>query len=167
MRFFRLGHLSWLVFYLVALCEGSKILGVFPTRWTSHWKVGTSVMKHLAAAGHDVTIVSPFQSNMANVRDIILTNYPQGESATQMQILSSFHIAELSIADPMKNIFDASKLTALMNFIILPDMLSDAINFTLSHPNMRKLMNEKFDLVIIEVFHSEALLGKRSDLILF
>lgn len=69
--------------FLVLLCatsEAYKILGVFPTQWKSHGILGSSVMKQLAAAGHDVTIVSPFETNQKNVRDVILTNYPKGEN---------------------------------------------------------------------------------------
>lgn len=67
----------------VLLCDTSKaykILGVFPTQWKSHGILGSSVMKQLAFAGHDVTIVSPFETNERNVRDVILTNYPKGEN---------------------------------------------------------------------------------------
>lgn len=68
---------------LVLFCatsEAYKILGVFPTQWKSHGILGSSVMKQLAAAGHDVTIVSPFETNQKNVCDVILTNYPEGEN---------------------------------------------------------------------------------------
>lgn len=60
------------------------------------------------------------------------------------------------------NMFDVFNIPAMMNFIILPDVLEGTINFTLSHPNVKSLMNEKFDAVVVEVFHSEALLGKIS-----
>lgn len=48
-----------------------------------------------------------------------------------------------------------------MHFLILPELFENVINFTLAHPNVKKLMNEKFDVVIVESFHSEALLGKK------
>lgn len=62
--------------------------------------------------------------------------------------------------DPNQNAFDLRDFTALMNFMVLPDTLEFAINFTLSHPNLQQLMSESFDLVIVEVFHSESLLGE-------
>lgn len=55
--------------------------------------------------------------------------------------------------------FEFADLSPIKNFLILPEVLENIINFTLSHPNVKKIMNEKFDAVIVEVFHSEALLG--------
>lgn len=47
-------------------CEyvfGYKILGIFPTMMRSHHHVGRGLMKGLAFAGHNVTIVSPFKDD--------------------------------------------------------------------------------------------------------
>lgn len=55
--------------------------------------------------------------------------------------------------------FDLEKLPTYLNFQILPELFEGIINFTLAHPNVQQLMNEQFDAVIVEVFHSEALLG--------
>jgi len=60
---------------LLSLCEAHKILGVFPTSWKSHWKIGASVMTELANAGHDVTVISPFAIEAPNLRNVLLTNY--------------------------------------------------------------------------------------------
>lgn len=56
--------------------------------------------------------------------------------------------------------FNAENLPVLTSLTLLPDSLEKTIDFALSHPNVRQLMNEKFDAVVVEVFHSEALLGK-------
>lgn len=58
--------------------EGFKVLGVFPTQWQSHWKIGVSVVKQLASVGHDITLVSPFELKEPNIRNALLTNYPEG-----------------------------------------------------------------------------------------
>lgn len=55
--------------------------------------------------------------------------------------------------------FDLEKLPTYKNFQILPELFEVIINFTLAHPNVQQLMSEQFDAVIVEVFHSEALLG--------
>lgn len=65
---------------LISLSETHKILGVFPTQFKSHWTVGISVLKPLVAAGHEVTLVSPFELKDQKVRNVILTDYPQGEN---------------------------------------------------------------------------------------
>lgn len=64
---------------LVSIVNSYKILTVFPTTWKSHWKIGTSVVKYLAAAGHDVTFVSQYKFKATNVRNIVLIDLPQGK----------------------------------------------------------------------------------------
>lgn len=52
--------------------NGFKILGVFPTMAKSHYITGSSLMKALAAAEHEVTVLSPFRENkpIKNFREI-------------------------------------------------------------------------------------------------
>lgn len=64
------------------------------------------------------------------------------------------------VAIASKNMFDFASMSPLLSFVILPEALEHFIDFTLSHPNVQGLMNENFDAVIVETFHSEALLGK-------
>lgn len=61
------------------LSEAFKVLSVFPTAFKSHWNIGTSLIKQLAAAGHDVTLVSPFELKEPNIHNVILTNYLKGK----------------------------------------------------------------------------------------
>jgi hypothetical protein len=56
--------------------------------------------------------------------------------------------------------FNFANIPPVMNFLILPGKLEATLNFTLSHPNFQKLMSEQYDVVIVETFHSEVLLGK-------
>lgn len=51
-----------------------RILGVFPTTYHSHYKTGSALMKGLAAAGHDVSVISPFTQSppMPNYREITI-----------------------------------------------------------------------------------------------
>ncbi|XP_065223884.1 UDP-glucosyltransferase 2-like [Planococcus citri] len=43
---------------------GAKILGIFPLPYKSHFATTSSVMKSLVDAGHEVTMVSPFASEL-------------------------------------------------------------------------------------------------------
>lgn len=54
--------LGYVVLFLSILHynDGAKILGVFPFPAPSHYMLGSTLMKGLAEAGHDVTMVSPF-----------------------------------------------------------------------------------------------------------
>lgn len=46
--------------YFLVLVNSYRILGVLPTNSKSHYKVGDSLMRGLAEAGHNVTVVSPY-----------------------------------------------------------------------------------------------------------
>lgn len=64
---------STLVFaFLLGSGNGYKILGIFPTSAPSHYITGSALMKGLAAAGHEVTVISPFPQArpLKNYRDI-------------------------------------------------------------------------------------------------
>lgn len=87
MKLFKLELFLNLIAVFISTSESYKILGVFPTQWKSHWSVGASVLKQLASAGHDVTFVSPFELKAPNVRNAILTNYPQGEIKTLLSLI--------------------------------------------------------------------------------
>lgn len=80
MKLFGLAIFIYLNSVPIGLGEGHKILGICPTRWNSHWSLGAAIMKELARSGHDITFVSPFELKEPNVRNIILTNYPEGEN---------------------------------------------------------------------------------------
>ena len=157
---------------LSRVVESDRILGVFPTGWKSHWKIGTSIVKQLANVGHDVTIISPFEFKEPNVQNVLLTNFPQGDDhrALKMQtivILIKFLFP--NFADPTKNIFDFEKMHVFLNFVILPDILEETVNFTMLHPNVQKLLHsdKKFDAVIVEMFHTEALFGNFYETLIF
>lgn len=49
-----------------------RILGIFPTFSKSHYITGGALMRGLAAAGHNVSVISPFpqEKPIANFRDI-------------------------------------------------------------------------------------------------
>lgn len=79
MNLFKCEVLITVITFLLSVSDGYKILCVFPTSYKSHWIIGASISKQLALAGHDVTVISPFELNLPNVRNAILTNYPEGE----------------------------------------------------------------------------------------
>lgn len=72
-----------------AFLDGStafKILGVFPTMAKSHLIVGDALMKGLAKAGHDVTVLSAFPSTKK------IANYTHIEASGIQKVMSSrFH----------------------------------------------------------------------------
>lgn len=54
--------------------NGFKILGVLPTTAKSHYITGSGLMKALAAAGHEVTVISHFRESkpIKNYREIVI-----------------------------------------------------------------------------------------------
>jgi glucuronosyltransferase len=66
--------LCFALIFLSAACSisGLKVLGVVPFGSTSHFKIGHSIVKTLANAGHDVTVISPYpqHNKIKNYRDV-------------------------------------------------------------------------------------------------
>lgn len=125
--------------------ESAKILAIFPTVSKSHWIFGSKLMKELANAGHEVTVLSPFP----------LKNPPKGYRDIELTgVIKQFE----SLVDTIQ---DNHKKTVLENVIQIYDIGIDITNSTLSHPNVIELINsdEKFDLVFLEIFLNEAMLG--------
>lgn len=57
---------------------GYRILIVMPTPYKSHSIIGASIANELSKVGHNVTIISPFELKVDNVRDIVLTHHDRG-----------------------------------------------------------------------------------------
>ncbi|GAB0093835.1 UDP-glucuronosyltransferase [Sergentomyia squamirostris] len=134
-------------FVLGVLCcrdtAGYNILGIFHTPGKSHHILAGKLVEALAEAGHTVTIVAPHKLSkpVKNIKEIVLNV----ESATKLS----------------KNLYeqpDSSVNEQLQTVIGL------ALNFTdnaLSDPEMKALIRskEKFDVIIVEIFLSESLMG--------
>uniref|UniRef100_A0A1L8E195 UDP-glucuronosyltransferase n=1 Tax=Nyssomyia neivai TaxID=330878 RepID=A0A1L8E195_9DIPT len=132
---------------IFALClqytYGYNILGVFHTSAKSHYILGSTLMKGLAAAGHNVTIVAAHKQTqpVKNMREILISMPPADSFSKQLYQMVG------------KSVYELIKDTFAFGTLFTEDTLSD--------PNMRKLMKsgEKFDIVILELFFSESLLG--------
>ncbi|GAB0093836.1 hypothetical protein DMENIID0001_090180 [Sergentomyia squamirostris] len=136
-----------LVLGLGILCyqnaAGYNILGISHTPGKSHYILQAALMKGLAEAGHNVTIVAPYkqQHPVKNLREIVLNvKIPDGLS----KIL--FHLTQSSTKQQLDDMFNFG-----LTFT----------NDTLGDPKMQALMSsdEKFDMIIFDIFYSEALLG--------
>jgi hypothetical protein len=64
-----------IIFLLLSLfvsIDGLKVLGVIPFASKSHHNIGSSIVKSLANAGHDVTLMSGYPTKgEKNFKDII------------------------------------------------------------------------------------------------
>ncbi|KAL7024819.1 hypothetical protein ACKWTF_013201 [Chironomus riparius] len=116
-----------------------KILTILPTPFKSHALIGESVVKQIARAGHDVTLISAFRLKEANVKNVVLTDFP----------------------DAFTNPFELVNLNAVTYFFILPGLIEKYLQLILTNPEVQQLLKtESFDSVIVEVFQTEALYGE-------
>lgn len=65
---------------LICAINSHRILGLFPHPGLSHFHFFHPIMRLLAEAGHDVTVVSQFKNNppMENYKDELLTDNSDG-----------------------------------------------------------------------------------------
>jgi hypothetical protein len=61
------------------VAESAKILGIFPVPATSHYILGSALMRGLAERGHDVTVINSYGEKdlpkNGSYRDILLTGF--------------------------------------------------------------------------------------------
>ncbi|KAL0820068.1 hypothetical protein ABMA28_006013 [Loxostege sticticalis] len=135
---------------LATLClhvgDSYRIFVVFPMPGRSHTILGDGVVRHLAAAGHDITYVtpSPKKNVPKNVRQIDVSDN-----------FNHFPTEELNLKRHIEGD------TALDISSILGYMLT-IHNVTFHNPNVREILvdpNEQFDLVIVEWMFSELYSG--------
>lgn len=129
---------------LVGFClnaDGAKILGIFHMCGPSHYLAGSSLMKILAAKGHNVTIIAAFSEKNPpeNYNQVVLTGQAEKLKALRPNFFETFHF---TLTRP----FSFNK----MSISLIEDMFN--------HTEFRKFIsiNQTFDAVIIEEFQSEA-----------
>ncbi|KAK5643186.1 hypothetical protein RI129_007031 [Pyrocoelia pectoralis] len=126
---------------LCAVVQSYNILGIFPLAMRSHFQMFETIMKELARQGHTVTVISCFsQKNVVkNYRDISL----ESNQATVVDL-------------PSEN-------WSLYNefFIILEYAGHNLCENELRSRAFQEFLktDEKFDLIIIELFTSECFMG--------
>ncbi|XP_055537419.1 UDP-glycosyltransferase UGT5-like [Wyeomyia smithii] len=124
----------------------ARILGILPSAGWSHYAIGEGIMKALAHAGHNVTVVGAHHWKQAppNYRTIVLEELVFDKGGSEPDLFEYRN-------DPYL------KVLYLLYTHIGPG-LSETV---LSHPKVNDLLqsDETFDAVIVECFVSEALYG--------
>ncbi|XP_072933658.1 uncharacterized protein [Epargyreus clarus] len=76
---------------LIELCEGYKILVVFPHPARSHGNLGNGLVRHLLNAGHEVTYITPFMDQILHQNvtyvDVTCTNIGVADNPFSIQHL--------------------------------------------------------------------------------
>uniref|UniRef100_A0A1Y9H2G3 UDP-glucuronosyltransferase n=1 Tax=Anopheles dirus TaxID=7168 RepID=A0A1Y9H2G3_9DIPT len=129
---------------VVTHAESAKILSIFPTMSKSHWIVGSTLMKHMAAEGHEVTVISPFPMKNAPP-----TYRHVGIEHTRM------------LEDMMDKAFERIDDSIVQKMLKLQHFVNAIVNTTLTSPEVQALLHsdETFDLLVLEIFFDEAFLG--------
>ncbi|KAJ8928780.1 hypothetical protein NQ314_018638 [Rhamnusium bicolor] len=130
---------------LIWITSCSRILVVFHMPSTSHYILGNALARGLAEAGHDVTMVSPFEEKNppknGKYRNVILTGFLDDMDKQDMSV------------------FDMEGMSPFLMLPFLNFYCNELTQNTLEHPNLQKLLksNEHFDAVVIEQFNNDAL----------
>ncbi|KAJ8918834.1 hypothetical protein NQ315_011120 [Exocentrus adspersus] len=130
---------------VICFVEPAKILGIFHIPATSHFTLGFRLMKELADRGHEVTMVSPFP------RKEPIANYTDVPVESMDEALDEFR----------KDFFKRHQMCFTRQIKFLHKMAYSLTEKLLSHKTFQELLKSeaKFDLVIVEYFLAEALLG--------
>uniref|UniRef100_A0AAG5D4S1 UDP-glycosyltransferases domain-containing protein n=1 Tax=Anopheles atroparvus TaxID=41427 RepID=A0AAG5D4S1_ANOAO len=130
------------------LCDGAKILAVFPSISKTNYIFGQVLFEALAARGHNVTIVSPFEVQYAH------------ENIRQVRITGLYsHVEDYGLAANVFTKRDKSSFYGNTNLIYGTAAMAD---YTLGHPKLQVLLKdpaETFDLLLLDQVLCESLLG--------
>ncbi|XP_053685917.1 UDP-glucosyltransferase 2-like [Sabethes cyaneus] len=121
------------------LAEAYRIFSINSSPSRSHVIVQEALAKELARRGHHVTMVTPFSTapTLENYREITVPISDEGTSKNCMMT---------------RFVNDQSFWTALKNFPAMSAVFNNAVNDTLNHPTVKRILNEeKFDLIIAPV----------------
>ncbi|XP_063235246.1 UDP-glucosyltransferase 2-like [Bacillus rossius redtenbacheri] len=143
-------NISAAAIFLAVMCAnvhggcGARILGVFDFNSKSHFRMFEVLLKALAARGHEV---------------VVLGHFPQKKPVP--------NYTDIDVSDSVPQIVDnfTVKYVQELRFVSLMEYLwvetREICRKSLSHPNARALLrsDQKFDLVITEVFGSECAAG--------
>uniref|UniRef100_A0A2M3Z1Z1 UDP-glucuronosyltransferase n=1 Tax=Anopheles braziliensis TaxID=58242 RepID=A0A2M3Z1Z1_9DIPT len=136
-----------LVLAAVSQCANAyKVLGLFPHPGQSHFHFFQPILKGLAEAGHEVTVVSHFpeKSPPANYVDVPL------EGMTSLSDSVSFELFEYRPG-----------FGHFMEFFMLYSWGKQACENALNSAAIRTVLESKvqYDLVLLEQFNSDCMLG--------
>ncbi|XP_972349.3 UDP-glycosyltransferase UGT5-like isoform X1 [Tribolium castaneum] len=139
-------YLKTLVFCaLLSLCNGYKILAVFPTPFHSHCTLASKLVTELAKRGHEVTYLSPFpkKTQTKNLREISLESIIPVINERKKQLLS--------LND--HSVFHTVHFLTNMGYAVTEEFYRNE--------NVQKLLKsqEHFDLIILAQFVNEGLVG--------
>ncbi|XP_050522153.1 UDP-glucosyltransferase 2-like [Daktulosphaira vitifoliae] len=130
----------------LGIISGANILGVFPVNGMSHWIVYESILKTLAARGHNITVITSFpqKSPVPNYIDIDVSNIlPHDVNSMNMDlvqnVISNVHLNQKFIAQHQLELCQG----------------------LIKNPHVQDLLQSdiKFDAVFTEIFGADCDVG--------
>ncbi|GAB0095864.1 UDP-glucuronosyltransferase [Sergentomyia squamirostris] len=130
------------------LVHGYKILGLFPHAGESHYQIFQPIMKALAEAGHEVTVLSHFpeRGNISGLRVLLI------DETEQESLVNAINLEIFENRRPYNH---------FLEFFMLYDWGVQSCQKALGSKSLKNLMasDESFDLVIIENFNTDCMLA--------
>ncbi|KAF2905635.1 hypothetical protein ILUMI_00537 [Ignelater luminosus] len=138
--------IQFLIFVLfICAVNSAKILGVFHIPAYSHYQLGDKLLKELAARGHEVTVITPYEEKtpVKNFKQVLLTG-------------------AIEKLKPMKSkLFEQTQSNLIRSVLWLDAIGLQLTEDALNHTNVQQFLKSKqeFDLVILNQFVNEAFKG--------
>lgn len=132
---------------VLIVCDGYKILGLFPHPGKSHFDVFKPLLKELALKGHDVTVIShfPLDKPLGNYTDITLRKEKSGV------LVDVFSIENIP----------TGKLRSYYEPIAIHNLGKISCEQGLQNKQVQQLLrsSKKFDLAMVEMFNTHCFAG--------
>lgn len=140
-------NLQHIIIFWLFFCgtsESANILGIFPIGGISHYAPAEAVLKALAARGHNITVI---------------TSYPQKQSTPNFRDIDVSKIKGVAINSLSFDLVRYVLQSVTNNFNFIANISRTYCEIAFAIPEVRDLLNEKFDLVITEMFGSDCNVG--------
>lgn len=134
--------------------QGAHILAVMPSVWKSHYLFGFSILKELVEQkNHTVTLISPYE--MYPLEKGLRDNNKFHEIKVE-GLLDNWQ--EMGLSFNIEQMHDKSVMEHFTRLMYATTSNTDTL---LQHIKVKELLQtkEKFDLLIVDLFLNDALLG--------
>lgn len=154
------------VLFMICSVNASNILGFFPMPSASHVRLGYEIVFELHKRGHNITMITPYPKNvqLENFREIYLKDLSEA-MFSKFYFFFKFSLAFMyflfHFVEEKSNFFEMDDMSPLMQLIYCYYLGYMVLDETYKDPGIQNLLrsNDTFDLVIMDQFYSEGLLG--------
>ncbi|XP_022123901.2 UDP-glycosyltransferase UGT5 isoform X1 [Pieris rapae] len=148
-------HILLFIFLIISNGDGARILGLFPHTGRSHFKFFEPLLKTLAERGHEVTVASyfPHENPPSNYKDVSF----KGIAEVGLETFNVESVENESFHHRIPFIGDVLKQVNILH--LFGDLAVDLCEKTISWQPLVDSLKKSYDLVIVESFTSDCMLG--------